>query len=86
MSYDPLDEEFVLVQREEKSENVHVRVANNCIKLKDISISALQIRQRYNSDIKYFVIKKENCTSQELLDYVLNLIKNNIKSDLYTYI
>ena len=86
MSYNPLDEELVVVQREERYGNIHVHVANDCIKLKDISISALQIRQRYNSDIKYFVIKKENCTSQELLDYVLNLIKNNIKSDLYTYV
>lgn len=59
MSYNSLDEELVLVQREERSRNIHIHVVNNCIKLKDISINALQIRQKYNSDIKYFVIKKK---------------------------
>lgn len=82
-----LDEKLILICREEgPGREVKTYVVNECVALKDIRMASLQWRQRYNPELKYFVMKKKDYTNEEELEYVLNLIAKNIPSILYTYV
>ena len=49
----------------------------------NINLWLLEIRGRYNSNLKYYAISEEGLNSK---DYVVGLIKKGVNSILYTYI
>lgn len=49
----------------------------------DVNLTRLQLRQRYNANLKYYAMSEEGLNSKE---YVVNLIKKGISSILYTYV
>lgn len=49
----------------------------------DLLIPFLQLRQRYNANLKYYAILESKL---DIKDYIVNLIKKGIDSILYTYV
>lgn len=49
----------------------------------NLSIPHLQLRERYNYNLKYYAILESNLGNK---DYIINLIKKGINSILYTYV
>ena len=50
--------------------------------LAKVSICQLQIRQRYNWNIKYYFIKDEHYNNESTREYLFDLIKSEKKSDM----
>lgn len=82
------DTKLVLIGREfdKVSGEFIAYVIKKEILLSDVPIKQLELRQRFNTDLKYFVMFKKDYDDEDKINYVLGLIKKGIASDLYTYV
>ena len=52
----------------------------------NLKINLLKLRMRYNPELEYYAMIDKTYKSEIEREYVINLIKNGIRSNLYTYI
>lgn len=77
-------EDIFIVCREVNRNTNEVIVYDVGFWIKDnISVALLSIRQRFNSELKYYAIFESNLSGKE---YIMSLIEKQIPSKLYTYV
>jgi len=77
---------FVIIMREEKGSEIAVRKVENDITLSKIPISELQLRQRFNPDIQFYIVRKDIYDNESQAEYILGLIEKQIASTLYIHL
>lgn len=79
-----INEDMFIVCKEADKDSGEIIIYDIGFVIKDnINLKFLQIRQRYNYELKYYAILESNLDNKE---YITNLIKKGISSILYTYI
>lgn len=76
----------VLICKEFVNGEAFVYVKNENMNLLNLPIKQLELRQRYNPEQQFFVMKKELYDNETTREYAFGLIEKGISSDLYTYV